>query len=132
MKALVTGGAGFIGSHLVGRLVADGHEVVVFDNLSTGKKERINTKAAFIQGDITSHDEVMRAFRGCNIAFHLAAIAEVASGDDDLVYKTNFLGSTNVFDAAKRMKAKVIFASSSAVYGDQHPPQKENMECRPP
>lgn len=130
MKILVTGGAGFIGSHLVERLISEGHDVVVFDNLSAGKKENINKKAGFIQGDITEYNEIYKALSGCGVVFHLAAIASVV-GDDDAMYRTNLLGSTNVFEAAKKHKAKVIFASSAAVYGNQHPPQDEGMECIP-
>lgn len=116
MKILVTGGAGFIGSHLVAKL-AEEHEVVVLDNFYSGKKDWVGN-AKVIEGDIRDSSDVARAIHGCSVVFHLAAISEARATDENLVFNTNFLGSKNVFDAAKAAKAKVIFTSSAAVYGE--------------
>ncbi len=131
MKVLVTGGAGFIGTHLVNRLIQDGHDVVVLDSLATGKQSNVNKAVKFIKGDITNYEDIVRAIDGCAAVFHLAAVAEVVASDEDGVYRTNFIGSRNVFEAAKAKKVKVIFASSAAVYGDIKPPHREDMECKP-
>ncbi len=123
MKILVTGGAGFIGSHLVDMLVED-HEVIVFDNFSSGNNR--NPKARYIEGDIRDGLNV----GDCQVVFHLAAVAESRTKDENLVYTANYLGSKNVFEAAKRSGAKVIFTSSAAVYGDNKNP-KEDDPCNP-
>jgi len=115
MKILVTGGAGFIGSHLVDSL--EGHEVVVLDSFYSGKKEWVHN-AKLVEGDIRDAGDVAKAIHGCEAVFHLAAISEARATDENLVYNTNFLGSKNVFEAAKAVKAKVIFTSSAAVYGE--------------
>ena len=117
MKILVTGGAGFIGSHLTERLVEEGHEVIVLDNFYSGKKEWVKS-AKLIEGDIRDESDVAKAMHGCQIVFHLAAISEARATDENLVYNTNFLGSKNVFETARKAKAKVIFVSSAAVYGE--------------
>lgn len=118
MKILVTGGAGFIGSHLVNRLAEMNNEVVVLDNLSKGKKENVNKKARFVLGDIRDPVTVNTAMSGCEAVFHLAALTDARSSDDDAMYQVNFLGSENVFKIAKNVGARVIFASSAAVYGE--------------
>jgi len=130
MKILVTGGAGFIGSHLVNRLIEMGHDVVVLDNLSKSKKENVNPKAAFVSGDVRDGFDVRKAMESCEFVFHLAAISDIG-GDEDLIYKTNFLGAKNVFDVAKAKSIKVVFASSAAVYGNIDVPHQENAECKP-
>ncbi len=127
MKILVTGGAGFIGSHLVERLLSAGHEVVVFDNFSSGKI--VNKKAKNIPGDIRD-DEIKDAVSGCEVVFHLAGVAESRATDENLVYTTNYLGAKKVFEAAQENGAKVIFTSSAAVYGEIKEP-KEIDECKP-
>ncbi|MBI4018587.1 MAG: NAD-dependent epimerase/dehydratase family protein [Candidatus Aenigmarchaeota archaeon] len=125
MKILVTGGSGFIGSHVVDRL-AQQHEVVVLDaNVPR------NSKARFVSGDIRSEDDVRIAAQGCKAVFHLAAIAQARNADEDMMYKVNYLGSKNVFDAAEKAGAKIIFASSAAVYGNAPVPLKEQISCRP-
>lgn len=128
MNVLVTGGAGFIGSHLVNRLIENGIGVVVLDNLSTGKKENLNPKAKFIKGDILEAITINNAIKGCSFVFHLAScIIE----DTDVDYKINYLGAKNVFEIAASNNAKVIFASSAAVYGNAKVPHSESMECKP-
>jgi UDP-glucose 4-epimerase len=121
-KYLVTGGAGFIGSNLVDKLIEKGHEVAVIDNLSTGKKENINSSAKFYQFDICDSGELYKYFEGVDFVFHLAAIPSVPISIKEPVStsKINILGTINVLKAASDAKVKrVIFASSSAVYGEQ-------------
>lgn len=117
MRILVTGGAGFIGSHLVNRLVEMNNDVVVLDNLTTGRKENVSKKARLMFGDIRDPITVNTAMEGCEAVFHLAAITDARS-DDDATYQVNFLGSENVFKIAQNNKTKVIFTSSAAVYGE--------------
>ena len=74
---LITGGAGFIGSHIVDAYIADGHDVVVVDNLSTGKKENLNPRAEFVLADITNLEEIKPHFAGIDCVFHLAALPRV-------------------------------------------------------
>ncbi|MBZ9577559.1 SDR family oxidoreductase [Patescibacteria group bacterium] len=135
MEVLITGGAGFIGSHLVDRLIRDGHKVVVIDNLSTGKKENLNPEADFHNLDICDFNKIKPLFQGVDFVFHLAAIPRVPVSVEDPVgtAKSNILGSINVFKAAADAKVKrVIFASSSAIYGDQKTlPFREDMKPNP-
>jgi UDP-glucose 4-epimerase len=77
MKILVTGGAGFIGSNLVDRLINEGHKVFVIDNLSSGKKENLNKRAIFYKTDICHLDKILSLFKGIDYVFHLAAIPGV-------------------------------------------------------
>jgi UDP-glucose 4-epimerase len=127
MRILVTGGTGFIGSYLVNRLIELGHNVVIMD--SNEKKNR-NENAEFVKGDIRDAFDVRKAMQGCEIVYHLAAIADVRAGDD-LMYAVNFLGAKNVFEVAKSKNAKVVFASSAAVYGNGRIPNKEQDDCNP-
>ena len=137
MKCLLTGGAGFIGSHLVDRLFQEGHEVYVVDNLSTGKRENINKNARFLEGDITNFDELQKIFTETKpeYVFHEAAIPRMPVSIEDPVgtSKVNILGTINVLKAAVDAEVKkVIFASSSSVYGDQKTlPLKEDMSPNP-
>lgn len=134
-KVIVTGGAGFIGSHLTDRLIEEGYEVVVIDNLSTGKKENLNEKADFHQLDIREFEKINPLFQGAEIVFHLAAIPRVPLSVEKplLTSHVNVLGTINVFHAAIKNKVrKVIFASSSSVYGNQKElPLRETMTPNP-
>jgi len=135
MKYLVTGGAGFIGSALVDRLINQGHEVIVIDNLFSGKKENINPKAKFFNLDICDFEKIKPIFEGIDFVYHLAAIPRVFFSVKNPVEtsKTNILGTVNVFKASADAGAKrVVFISSSAVYGDQKKmPIKETAEKNP-
>lgn len=124
MKVLVTGGAGFIGSHLVDRLVLEGHEAVVVDNLATGKRRNINRAARFYKMDIQSW-RLERVFRNerPNVVMHLAAQMDVRKSVEDPMFdaQVNVLGTLNVLQqAVKNGVRKVIFSSSGgAIYGEQ-------------
>jgi nucleoside-diphosphate-sugar epimerase len=138
MKACVTGGAGFIGSHLVDRLAADGHEVVVIDNLATGSRENLARSLRaieFVEADIRDASAVRRALRGVEVVFHLAALAAVQRSVEDPAEVTavNVDGTVNVLVAARDEGARrVVFASSSSVYGAAPElPMRETMPLDP-
>jgi UDP-glucose 4-epimerase len=123
MKILVTGGAGFIGSNIVDALVEKNHDVVVVDNLSTGKKEFINPKVKFYEIDITDVRlvEIFEQEKP-EVVFHLAAQIDVRKSIDDPLFdgKVNILGSVNVLESARKAQVKKIIFSSTggAIYGD--------------
>lgn len=123
MRTLVTGGAGFIGSHLVGALLGRGHEVVVLDDLSTGKRENLPSteRLTLLVGDVADPAAVEAALEGCETLFHLAAVASVERSvrDPVLTHRTNLDGSIRLFDRAASLGVtRVLYASSAAVYGD--------------
>lgn len=121
MEILVTGGCGFIGSHLVDRLVADGHRVRVLDNLSTGKRENLNPAATLNVGDVADTELVQALSAMADAVFHLAAVASVEACRTDWLasHRTNLTGTVTVLDAAARARRiPVIYASSAAIYGD--------------
>lgn len=137
MKVLVTGGAGFIGSHLVDRLIQEGHEVVVVDNLSTGKRRNLNRAARFYKIDIQSW-RLERVFRNerPNIVMHLAAQMDVRKSVDNPIFdaQVNVLGMLNVLQQSVRHGVrKVVFSSSGgAIYGEQEIyPAPESHVMRP-
>jgi UDP-glucose 4-epimerase len=136
MKCLVTGGAGFIGSHLVDKLIKDEHKVVIVDNLSSGKKENLKKKAKFYKVDICDKKikEIFKKEKP-EIVFHLAAIPRVPESVEKPVETSsvNILGTVNIFKNSADYKVKrVIFASSSAIYGNQKKfPFVETMDCFP-
>jgi len=133
MKALVTGGAGFIGSHIVDRLLKDGHEVIVLDDLSTGKRENLqqNEKLQFVEGDIRDFDTVAQCMQGIDWVFHKAAVASVPKTVNDPVGSSavNYQGTLHVLEAARQNSVqRVVFASSAALYGDEPTlPKVESM-----
>ncbi|HEV2756084.1 MAG TPA: NAD-dependent epimerase/dehydratase family protein [Actinomycetota bacterium] len=121
MKALVTGGAGFIGSHLVHRLVAAGHAVTVLDDLSTGEATAVHPDAALVTGDVCDLDAVRTAIDGCDTVFHLAAHRAIARSIDDPAGtdRTNSQGTVTVLQAAAEAGVgRFVNASSSSVYGE--------------
>lgn len=133
-KVLVTGGAGFIGSHVADKLVEMGHEVIIIDNLSLGKKENINPKAKFYQIDIRDLAVIKEYFSNVEAVFHLAAEPRLPLSIEDPVttHEINVTGTLNVLEAARQAGVKkVIFSSSCAVYGDQKLPIKETALPQP-
>lgn len=134
-KVLVTGGAGFVGSNLVDELVKEGHEVLVIDNLSTGKKEYLNLKAKFVKKDITNYGSIKPLFKGVDCVFHLAAQARMQPSifDPATSFNNNALGTFNVLLASKENKVKrLVYSASSSAYGDQEKfPLKEDVPASP-
>ncbi len=137
-KALVTGGAGFIGSHLVDALRSAGCQVAVLDNLSSGNLsnlESVRTAISFYQDDIKSLDALEQAAAGCDVIFHMAAVVAVQQTIDDPLESTlvNDIGTLNVLEAARKKNvARVVLASSCAVYGDDpRLPKDESMTPMP-
>jgi UDP-glucose 4-epimerase len=122
MKAfLVTGGCGFIGSHLADALVARGHRVRILDDLSTGKRASAPAKTEVVIGDVADLATVRRAMQGMDGCFHLAAIASVQRSVEAWLatHRVNLGGTIHVFEAAQEAGAvPVVYASSAAVYGD--------------
>jgi UDP-glucose 4-epimerase len=137
-RALVTGGAGFIGSHLVDALVKSGSEVIVVDDLSTGRRSNLTQvmdAIRFRQGDVRDSSLVSEAARSVEVIFHLAAVVSVPQtiGDPVGSLQVNELGTLNVLEAAREQKVRrVVFSSSCAVYGDDPLlPKTESMPPRP-
>lgn len=139
-KAVVTGGAGFIGSHLAGELAKCGYQVIILDDLSTGKRGNIEPiltqgNVQFIEGSITNLSLVNKLFQNVDFIFHLAAIPSVPrSIENPLVsHNVNITGTLNVLMAARDNKVgKVVYASSSATYGDTPTlPKREDMPSNP-
>jgi len=134
-KVIITGGAGFIGSHIVDQLVQDGYEVHVMDNFSSGQKENINPKATLHMVDIRDKDKLIPIFKDAKYVFHHAALPQVQYSIDNPIEtnEVNATGTLNVLEASRVNKVKrVIFASSCAVYGDQEKlPIAEDMPANP-
>jgi UDP-glucose 4-epimerase len=137
--ALVTGGAGFIGSHLVERLLADGVRVRVLDNFSTGARTNLGFAPRFrrqlevIRGDVRNLPVLLRAARGAKVIYHQAAMRSVPRSVKDPLgaNENNVTGTLHVFEAARRCKVpRVVYASSSSVYGDR--PELPKREDQPP
>jgi nucleoside-diphosphate-sugar epimerase len=138
LRALVTGGAGFIGSNLVEELVSRGHEVKVLDNFSTGRRDNAagwNGDVELIEGDLRSYERVSNAVRGCEIVFHEGALPSVPRSVQDPITtsEVNVSGTLNVLLAARDAGVRrVVFASSSSIYGDLPGlPRVESMPVSP-
>jgi len=133
---LVTGGAGFIGSHLVDALVAAGHPVRVLDDLSTGQRDNLPASVELINGSVTDVAAVTAAVQGVDAVFHLAAMASVARSLEDplLCHAICATGTLNVLDAARKAGVRrVVYAASSSAYGSASDPagQDEETPLRP-
>jgi UDP-glucose 4-epimerase len=140
MRILVTGGAGFIGSHLVDKLLLEKHEIVVLDNLSTGRKENIhhqlhNNKLTFVKGDIRNFDLLKSLVKGQDCVVHLAAITSIPFSFSNPLetLDVNVTGTANLLQASVDGGVqKMIFASSCAVYGEaDHLPINEEDPLKP-
>lgn len=134
MKYLVTGGCGFIGSHLADALLAAGHSVRVLDDLSTGRVENLAPAAELIRGSVADPAAVASAMSGVDGCFHLAAIASVVRCEQDWAgaHATNLGGLIAVLQSARDRRIPVVYASSAAVYGDIAPvPVSEASPAHP-
>lgn len=121
MKVLVTGGAGFIGSHVTRQLINNGHEVVVYDNLSRGLKKIIDPRATFVQGSISQKQKLINALESVAVVIHMAAFIIVPESVEkpDLYWENNVVGTKILLEAMREIKVKkIIFSSSATVYGD--------------
>ncbi len=137
-KYLVTGGAGFIGSHITDALLKAGHEVTILDNLSTGSLDNMahmGDNATFIEGDICDMETCLRAASGCEGIYHEAALVSVPHSIEDprLNHDVNITGTFNVLEAARANGVKrIVYASSAAIYGDNPElPKRERMLPEP-
>jgi UDP-glucose 4-epimerase len=133
VRAIVTGGAGFIGSHVVDALVARGDEVTVLDNLSTGRRDNVNEGARLVEADVAAAAEAFAEARP-EICFHLAAQADVRVSVErpDFDAEVNLLGTIHVLEAARGHGAQVVFASSGgAIYGECDGPADEDAPLSP-
>ena len=138
MKVLVTGGAGFIGSHIVDRFVAAGHRVVVVDDLSTGRLENLHKQAKFCKGDISNMVEMQHVFEAerPDVVSHQAAQADVRRSVQDPLMdaRINILGSLNLLELAARFQVKkfILASTGGAIYGEPAKlPAEETSALRP-
>tara|TARA_B110001454_G_C12714794_1_gene432194 strand:+ start:1967 stop:2887 length:921 start_codon:yes stop_codon:yes gene_type:complete len=137
MKYLITGGAGFIGSHLTEKLVNEGHTVSVIDNLNTGKEknlEDVREKIEFVKGDILDNELLENLTKNIDGVFHQAALASVQDSfsKPEEYQNVNVDGTENILKLAKKKKFKVVYASSSSIYGNpKRIPTKESDEKNP-
>lgn len=134
-KIIVTGGAGFIGSHLVERLVTIGYEVHVVDNLVAGKREHVHSEATLHVVDIRDKEKLDPIFAGADTVFHLAALPSVPYSIENPIetHEVNTLGTLNIIMSARDAGVRrIVYSSSSAVYGNQEKlPVNENALCKP-
>ena len=138
MKSLVTGGAGFIGSHLVDSLLAEGDEVTVLDNFSTGRPENlshIEGAVKLVEADLSLYGAWANHFKGIDRVFHLAALADIVPSieNPDIYYQANVTGTLNVMKASKEFNVnKLIYSASSSCYGiPDILPTPETAEIKP-
>lgn len=140
MKSLVTGGCGFIGSHIVDRLLAEGQEVIVIDNCSTGRLENLahhegNSHLRIVEADICDHEKIKTLFEGVDWVFHMAALADIVPSiqHPEEYFHSNVDGTFSVLRAAKAANVKrFLYTASSSCYGiPDHFPTDESAEIRP-
>jgi len=140
MKILVTGGAGFIGSHLVDRLVKEGFGVRVIDNLSSGRLENLTqyrngSRVEVVMGDLKKMEDALKAVDGTDVVFHFAANPEVrvSTTNPEIHFNENVVATFNLLEAMRRKDVKeLVFASSSSVYGEpEQIPVSEDAPIRP-
>ena len=139
-KALVTGGAGFIGSHLVDRLIEEGFEVIVLDNLSNGRLENLsrhknNTNLKFYNVDVSDFNSINEYFKGVSLVFHLAALADIVPSIQEPLkyYKSNVDGTVSVLEASRLAGVdRFVYTASSSCYGiPDHYPTPESAAIKP-
>ena len=119
MKMLVTGGAGFIGTNLIKRLLKDGHEVVSVDNYSTGKKENEQEGCKYFKVDICDYKSFDNFIEDLDLVFHLAALPRIQPSFKDplITFKTNVEGTINLLDWCKEKNIALVYAGSSSTHG---------------
>jgi UDP-glucose 4-epimerase len=133
---LITGGAGYIGSHIVEQLIENKQKVIILDNLVTGYKKLINKKAKFIKADIKNKSNICKIIRDNNISsiIHLAAYLNVSEAEKNKkkYYQNNIIGTKNILDACKKTNVKnIIFSSSCSIYGNVKGSVSENRKPNP-
>ena len=138
MKSLITGGAGFIGSNLVDALLAQGDDITVLDNFSTGRPENLShveDEVELVEADLSLHGAWTKYFKGIDRVFHLAALADIVPSieNPDTYYQANVTGTFNVMKACKKFGvSKVVYSASSSCYGiPDTVPTPESAEIRP-
>ena len=138
MKSLVTGGAGFIGSHLVDALLSKGDDITVLDNFSTGRPENlvhVKDEVELVEADLSLYGTWTKYFKGVDRVFHLAALADIVPSieNPDTYYQANVTGTFNVMKACKKFNVgKVVYSASSSCYGiPDIVPTPESAEIRP-
>ncbi len=140
MKALVTGGCGFIGSHICDLLLGKGYEVIVIDNMSTGREANLdhqkeNEKLTIYNEDIVNHDKIAPLFEGVDYVYHIAALADIVPSIEQPMeyHQSNVDGTISVLEAAKKAGVKrLLYAASSSCYGiPDNYPTPEDAEIRP-
>ncbi len=120
MKILITGGAGFIGSHITKQLLDSGQSVTVYDNLSSGKAELVDPRASFIQGELADEELLEKSLQNIDVVIHMAAKIEVSESVKDPIgfSENNIIGSLHLFEAMTRANVKrIVFSSTATVYG---------------
>ena len=136
MNVLVTGGAGFIGSNLVERLIKNGHKVAIIDNLSTGKRDNLHKGAEFFELDISDLDAIKPVLEKKDVVFHVAALPRITRSIEDpaSTFESNVMGTLNVLLAARDGGVKrAVYSASSSAYGFQEKfPLSEDMPAKPP
>ena len=138
MKVLITGGAGFIGSHIAASFINEGHEVCIVDNLSSGRLENLASfgdKVRFVRGDVRNRELLDQLAAGCELIYHQAAVVSVPYSVEfpQETHDVNIQGTLNVLLAARSQKVRrVVFACSAAVYGEEPGlPKREDMAAAP-
>ena len=135
MKIIITGGAGFIGSHLVKKLNKKNFEIIVIDNLSTGRIENLSNNLKnikFIKGEISKRDKWSKYFKRANVVFHLAALADIVPSinNPSRYFNSNVLGTKNIIDTCIKYNVpKIIYSASSSCYGipDKYPTNEDEV-----
>ena len=135
-RCLITGGCGFVGSHVVDLLIEQGHQVVILDDLSTGKMENLNPKAELLVGSITKPSKIGLAIQklgGVDYIYHLAALARIQPSIENPIasHKVNLNGTLNLLEACRKYKAKIIFSGSSSIYEGSKLPTAETDPIEP-
>lgn len=140
MNSLVTGGCGFIGSHMVDKLLSENHHVTVIDNMSTGRRKNLDhvkdhPNLRIVEADVNDFEKILLLFEGVDTVFHLAALADIVPSIENPVayHRSNVDGTLSILEASRKKNVKrMIYSASSSCYGiPDHYPTPENAEIRP-